>query len=274
MPLSLMSAARRNRTAVRAAARALIRADGSGTLTRFHALAGGSGFSSNVSADKITVFHKTGSILDARSIAQHRAGGDRRAGLRAFRCDQRTWYTRRVRFEAIWRFGRQFVYGAVNAGGMGTEARFGPFCLVIGDPERSSPAALAIFPSNSAARYCSREGAVDDASARNEVVPWPGRADAATIQRGAEALATPEPHWPVVLCSASAYLEAVIAPSPARDALSAVRVREAYLERLEDLEGRLLAGDTLHGADSHEATAFEALNEWRRTSAIAIESVG
>jgi len=269
-----MLAGRRNGEAIRERADALVAGDPSGALDRFRTLVRSSAFSSNVSADKVAVFQETGCVLDGRAIAQHRAGGDRRAGLRAFRGEQGEWYTRRVRFEAVWLSGRRFVYGALNAGGMGTERHFGPFCLVIDDPRSASPAALGVFPANSAKRYCSPAGVVDGDLARGEVVAWCDRADLAAVERAAEVLVADERDWPAVLCDATHFLEAVVAPAPAVDAISAVRVRQTYLERLEDLEGRVLAGDVLHGTDSREATAFEALTTWRRTRAVAIESVG
>jgi len=273
MPRSLTLAATRNGARLRAAAQALTERDGTGALSRFRALASDSVFSTNVSADKIAVFDDRGAIIDAREIARHHAGGDRRAGLRAFRRQQSDLFIRRVRFEALWRDGRRLVYGALNAGGMGTES-FGPFCVVIADPASHAPTALAVFPDDSAMRYCSRVGIVDSARAGAEAAPWNARDALATVERGAEALAVAPTLWPRVICTTQRYLEAVVAPGPPLDAVDAVRLRRDYRERLEDLRLQALAGNLKPGTALREVRAYEALRGWRRLRGITVESVG
>jgi len=274
MPLSVTRAASLNGSRVRAAATRLMTRDSSGALSRFHELADRSAFSSNVSADKIEVFDVHGAILDARAIEQYNASGDRTAGLRAFRLRQRDWLVRRIRFEALWRHGRRFIYGALNAGGIGTEGRYGPFCLVIADPGSCAPSALAVFPADSAERYCSAAGAVDRDRARAEAVAWSDRAALTTIERASEALATPPGAWPQVICAPGRYLEAVIAPGPSLDSVSAVRVRQAYRDRLDDLRVQALDDDLQPGTALRELAAYEALRRWRVAHGIAIEGVG
>lgn len=273
MPRSVTRAGVRNSARVRAAARDLLTGDRSGVLAEFHALADRSAFSSNVSADKIVAFDAHDAMLDARAIEQHHAGGDRLAGLRAFRRRQRGWYVRRVRFEALWLHGRQFVYGALNAGGMGTEGRYGPFCVVIGDPGSCAPAALAVFPANSAERYCSSAGIVDSDRAREEAVAWSDRAALATMQRAREALATSLRDWPRVICDRHRFLEAVLAPAPPLSRVDGVRVRQTYLDRLEDLRLLGVDDDLRQATARRELAAFEAMRRWRVTHGIAIEGV-
>jgi len=276
MPLSLTRAGQRNRAGVLAAAAGLVARDTSGALAGFHALADRSVFSTNVSADKIATFDEVGRILDGRSIEQHRAGGDRRAGLRAFRAIQGAYFVRRTRFEALWNHGRRFVYGALNAGGMGTEGRYGPFCVVIGDPSAPAPAsaALGVFPADSVVRYCSRTGVVNRIGALADVVAWPDRGALATIEREPEALSQHPRTWPDVVCTPSRYLEAVLAPGPPLATVDAVRVRQTYLDRLEDLSVLGIDGALDPGTALRELVAFEAMNRWRVDHGVAIEGVG
>lgn len=274
MPLSLTRAGQRNSAGVRAAAATLLARDASGALAAFHALADRCAFSTNVSADKIAMFDMAGRILDGRTIEQHRAGGDRRAGLRAFRAVQGAYLARRTRFEALWNDGRRLVYGALNAGGMGTEGRYGPFCVVIADPSAPAPAALGVFPADSVARYCSATGVVNRIRALADIVAWPDRGALATIERQPEALAQPPHTWPDVICTPSRYLEAVLAPGPPLATVDAVRVRQTYLDRLEDLSVLGIDGALDPGTALRELVAFEAMNRWRVDHGVAIEGVG
>ncbi len=272
MPLSLTRAGQRNRAGVLAAAAGLVARDTSGALAGFRALADRSAFSTNVSADKIATFDEVGRILDGRSIEQHRAGGERRAELRAFRAIQGAYFVRRTRFEALWNHGRRFVYGALNAGGMGTEGRYGPFCLVIGGPGAPAPAALAVFPADSVARYCSPTGVVNRIGVLADVVAWPDRGALATIEREPEALSQHPRTWPDVVCTLSRYLEAVLAPGPPLATVDAVRVRQTYLDRLEDLSVLGIDGALDPGTALRELVAFEAMNRWRVDHGVAIEA--
>jgi hypothetical protein len=274
MPRSLTLAAARNADRLRAAAGDQIASDTTGVLAQFRAFASSAVFSTNVSADKIAAFDACQAIVDARTLAQHQAGGDRRAGLRSFQREQSKYFTRRVRFEALWREGRRLVYGALNAGGMGTERSYGPFCVVIADPAAHDPAGLAVFPGNSALRYCSPEGVVDSALAYAEAAPWDDRDALATVERGADALAEDPRDWPRAICTPQRYLEAAVAPGPPLAGVDAVRIRRAYRERLEDLRLQALDGSLQPGTAAREVGAYETLRRWRRSRAIAIESVG
>jgi hypothetical protein len=161
MARSLIRVAERNSTACRVVAYDRVRADSTGQLADFLAFVSSSVFSSNVPASKVIAFDEVKAFLDSRSLFQRGCKGDRRAGLRAFRVAQGSWYVPRVRFEALWNYGREFVYGVVNAGGLGADGPFGQFCLVIANPHANAPKAVAVFPANSAERYASGAGNVD-----------------------------------------------------------------------------------------------------------------
>jgi hypothetical protein len=274
MPLSLNRAGARNSVRIREAARQLVERDHTGVLARFRMFAERSVFSTNVSADKIALFDAHGAILDARRIEQARADGDRAAGLRAFRLRQRGYYARRAGFEALWNHGRGFVYGAVNAGGMGTGGRFGPFCIVVRDPGTSAPAALGVVPADSASRYCSRDGVVDRARALDEVVAWGDRAELVAVERAADALAVPHDEWAGAICRPGRYIEAIVAPGPPLGTVDAVRLRKDHLERLEELRADRLDEGPLSNTDARQLLAFETLQQWRVSHVLEIESVG
>ena len=277
MALSLKRAGALNSSRIQAASDRLVDGDRTGTISRFRALASDSAFSTNVSADKVEVFDEHGEILDARAVKLHHAGGDETAASLAFAAEQDSrgqWLVRRTGFESLWRGGHGLVYGAVNAGGMGAEdPRYGPFCLVIEDPA-SRADEIAVFPSNSAERYCSESGEVDRELARSEAVTWRNREHLATVERAGDVPGTPPEAWPHLVCSPSRYLEAVVTPGPPLESVDAVRVRDGYLARLADLT---VAGsqDPLEAAtEQRELNAIEIVRRWRADYGITIEAVG
>jgi hypothetical protein len=80
--------------------------------------------------------------------------------------------------------------------------------------------------------------------------------------------------WPWLICNPTRYAEAVVTPGPPLAAVDAVRVGEAYLERLADLT---LAGSetSLESAtEQRELNAIETVRRWRADHGIAIEAVG
>ncbi len=180
--MDLTATAAANDARRQAAAKAAIGADGSGRLGRFAALVAGSPCSTNVSAHKVLVFHEVGEILDARRYQVQRAGGDVSAAAEAFEGDQETSLEPRQAFEDLWEHGRRLLYGAVNAGGMGTEGRYGPFCLVVPAPDNPEPDALAVFPGNTAERYASGPVA-DEAAACRDATSWGQRSGLAVEER-------------------------------------------------------------------------------------------
>ena len=109
---------------------------------------------------------------------------------------------------------------------------------------------------------------------RPDVVAWRDRGALATIEREPEALAQHPRTWPDVICTPSRYLEAVLAPGPPLTTVDAVRVRQTYLDRLEDLSVLGIDGALDPGTALRELVAFEAMNRWRVDHGVAIEGVG
>ena len=96
----------------------------------------------------------------------------------------------------------------------------------------------------------------------------------ATLELSAQAVPTPTLEWPSLVCSPRRFIEVVVAPAPGLESLGAVRMRGAYVTRLEDLEGRALAGEALTDVEQWELQAFTALQRWRRAHAVNMERVG
>ena len=262
-----------NTAARQAAADASITSDTTGVLSALRALVRGSTISTNVSADKLLTYDAEGAVLHAREAAVRTAGGNEPAGLAAFAAHQGAWLQRREGFEDLWNHGRRFLYGAVNAGGMGTEGKFGPFCLVVPDPERSAPDALAVFPGDSATRYTNDGGDVHEVAAASEATAWAARGELAVLERGVEALASAASSWPEVVCREDHYLEVVRAGGLPVTEVSELRLRESFRTRLDRLRARVVRRDALTPEDANLAAAYDVANSWRRSHGLAIIDV-
>jgi len=271
--LGLSATAAANSATRQAAAAALIAADPTGALTRFHDVVADSVFSSNVSADKVVGWDDAGEVLDTRSWSIAQSGGDVAVGLAAFALQQGRWLVRRQAFEDLWEHGRRFLYGALNAGGMGTEGRYGPFCVVIPDPEAHRPLALAVFPGDSAQRYTTEAGSVDAGAAQNEATTWADRAVLAVVHRSAEAHVVDAGRWFEVLCRADHYLEVVVVCQLPITAVAEVRMRQSLADRIRALRARSLNGVGLAPTESNEVRAYNAMRRWRRRHGTSIEMV-
>jgi len=216
---------------------------------------------------------RPGGVLDARSWCVARAGGDVAAGLAYFAAQQGAYLPRREGFEDLWEHGRRFVYGAVNAGGMGTEGRFGPFCIVIADPEAQSPKALAVFPGDSAQRYTTADGGVDAAAAEAEATAWRERAALAVVHHSSEATGADPGRWGEVVCRRDHYLEVVVAGHLPVSIVDEVRLRGTLVDRLDELESRRFLGEALAADEDNEVRAYRALQRWRQASGTTIAAV-
>ncbi len=270
-PDDLTAVAAANDVARRAEADDTVASDGSGTLARFRDHASGAQMGTNVSADKILAFDEAEEVLHARALSIRASGGDVERGLAAFAA--RPWSARREAFEDLWLDGRTAIYGALNTGGGGTGGKYGPFCLLVRDPD-TGVSGLGLFPGDSAQRYTSEDGAfVDEPAAKEEATSWDHRSDLAVVERKGEALAVPPGRWFEVVCRPGHYLEAVHVGPLALDRMTSARLSEQYRRRLRRLRSRRARGAPLEPSEQTEADAYNVLARWRRTLSVAIEAV-
>ncbi len=272
MPDDVTATAVANGVARRSESAALVAADDSGRLVRWRELAQGSWFSTNVSADKLIAFDRAKEVLDTRRIPPTHGDGPEPDAPADEPMPQVDWWPRRTAFEDLWQHGRRFLYGAVNAGGLGA-AGFGPFCLV-SNPEAPTPDALAVFPADSAQRYTNLDAVVDRERAKAEATAWADRADLAVTQLGQVALSVEEQDWPDRLCGAERYLEVVRAGRFLSETVAEVRVTTGYLWTLAELRLRHVAGEPLDDLERNQAAAYDVLGRWRRTDGVTVVTVG
>lgn len=219
-------------------------------------------------AYKIMEYDKADEILDTRR-ARIQQAGDVTAGLAAFA--RGTTSRRREAFEDLWDRGRELVYGAVNAGGLGADM-YGEFCLVIANPPRSSPAVLAVFPGDSMQRYTELPDVVHEAKAMEEVTSWLDRGHLAAIERCTE-VEDDEAVWPGLVCSHDRYLEVVMAPGSAMSSVDEVRLPTGYIAELDELQAQDALGEDLTGEERNQIAAYDVIQSWRRSHGTTITEV-
>jgi len=255
MASDLTATAEANSPARRVAAAEAVAADSTGRLADFGTLAADSWFGTNVFAAKLSSYGRVGGITP--SVANPSDS------MRA----------RREAFEDAWEHGRDLVYGAVNAGGMGAET-YGVFCLLVGEPDAGAPLALAVFPGDSAQRYTTSPATLDVARAESEATAWAVRGDLAVIERGAEALISAEDEWPDLVCRADRYFEVVRAGDFPTTMVTEVRMRAGIRDWLDELDAhRRLLGADLDPDESNALDAYDVVQRWRRATGVVLATV-
>ena len=264
----LAATAAHNSVLWQAAAAAAVAADPGGAVARFRNSAEVLDVGSNITADKLVAFGEHGRVLDGRSLAVHRAGGDEAAGLAEF--GQRTWTPRREAFEDLWQGGRSAVYGALTTGGVGLQS-YGPFHLVLVAPSAADQA--AVFPGDSAQRYTDMAANLDEAAAVGEATEWSSRGEMVTAERADRASVVPEDSWQPLMESPDEYFEVVMLDPLPLTRLASVNVSRRHARDMRKARARAAAHGMLTAADQQLAGAAEVLAGWRRTLHVSVHEI-
>ncbi len=256
----------------RAHCAALVGADPTGRLDRFRELVVTSAFSTNVSADKIIAYGRAEQILD--TLSAYRVVEGAPVGTERFEVEQGAYLAGRQAFEAMWEHGHRFVYGAVNAGGMGTEGKYGHYCLVVPDPDEAGSEALGVFPGNSVTIYYREEtGVVDEQTACADAAAWTERADVAVATQHEEVGRTSEGGWPAVVCRPDHFLEVAWAPAAQPSAIREARLRSGKYSELLQFVRRAAQKLPLSNSEQNEIRALQTLWQWRNEHGLHITRV-
>ncbi len=157
-------------------------------------------------------------------------GADRDGVLRA---KLGRFYGRRIAFDAGFKRGDEFRYGALNIGGCGV-CYYGEFCSVYG---ADFPAAseVAYLRGDSLREYVSADAKVDEAAVRRDVAPHDRRQCLAAMKHSAEVLSTEQSRWPDLLCASSGrdpdFVEAIFVGEATCTRLQAVRMPQSEHDR-------------------------------------------
>lgn len=266
-----------------AQADAFCQADPNGSVRSFRLAMGGANMGSTAAAHKIRVMDDAGAVLCARAVigaldpSLDAAGIEQRFEELQVNVDEATgvetdWYPGRVAFERHWEFGESFVYWSLMTDGAGLAEldgeRYGMFCLVTTDPDEPPADALAVFPGNSVRLY-SMIGILDDATCEADATAWTDRAELLTCKHAEEVPSSEPESWAELICTDSDCSEVVRAGDFPLNALSEVRIQDAYLEKLEDWSAARLLGpgpgqEGLTSTEESDLEAYERLDRRRQ----------
>lgn len=245
-------------------AKKLIDGDPTGLLKEFKSIADKGAVTTNVDSSKLLCFHDESNLIDGRKIAIARAGGDTAVGLTNFESSQGEWYTRREAFETLWESGHRIVYFALNCGGMGTEGKYGPICIVI-PMEAAKKHETAVFPGDSVQCYTNNHGTVDMPLLISEIGELESHSNMVITKNGNEAISTSDSLWRELICNRYSYLEVdIVSPIPL-SSIGEIRMRAAYLEFVDSLIDREIAGEHLTADERNQAHAISTARGWTAT---------
>lgn len=197
---------------------------------------------------------------EARERARQE-GGDSENYLKR---QQGQYYLKRVTFERSFVDGENFRYASLNIAGTGL-SYYGPYCLVLRDPEDDNLAAL--LPANSLMRFMSDEPQLDEEALRHEVAPWPNRHHLAACKHAHDVANTPDEAWPRMMCHATEtdenFVEIILGSPVTPQTLFELRVEKAKA-RLDDLVAGAVTGTLTDSERGELMTRLEVLEELKK----------
>jgi hypothetical protein len=197
---------------------------------------------------------------EARERAQQE-GGDSEDYLKR---QQGQYYRKRVTFERSFVDGENFRYASLNIAGTGL-SYYGPYCLVLRDPEDGDLAAL--LPANSLKRFVNDEPQLDAAALRREVAPWPNRHHLAACKHAHDVANTPDADWPKMMCHATetdeSFVEIILGSPVTPQALIELRVDKAKTH-LDDLVAGTVTGTLTDSERTELMTRLEVVEELQK----------
>ncbi len=161
------------------------------------------------------------------------------------------WYTRRLSFDSRFSEGRAFRYGALNAGGVGTE-KYGEFCAVFVSEFGVTDGDCVFVKADSLLTYMRSETDVDEDALRCDVSPHAHRHHLTALKHAGILLQTPEPRWPTMVCAGNEYIEVIFTAAIESRSIDNVRIRDRDYQGFFEL---VLASHEAGLSDAEKALA-------------------
>lgn len=147
----------------------------------------------------------------------------------------------RLAFEGHFENGEQFLYGALNIGGVGPPD-YGTFCTVL-DPAVVHALPCAFVPGDSLSLYAMGKVTVDEAAVQNDAATPACRGILATIKHLDDLEHMDDSAWPEMLCRDHCYVEAIFVGEINPASVREVRIAKAEYKRMAKLIIREKQGD-------------------------------
>lgn len=209
----------------------------------------------NMQPWKLSTFLRRGRYLSMQENAPVEAG-ERGMSVGEVLQRQGEHLAPRLEFEGHFEHGEQFLYGALNIGGMGPPG-YGIFCTVL-NPDVVHALPCAFVPGNSLDLYARGRVAVDAAAVRKEAATIECRGILATIKHLDDLEHKDAAAWPEMLCSDQCFVEAIFVGEINPTSVREVRMTNEELDRLIALT---IQAKNLDGVDPTEKATKDALLE-------------
>ncbi len=165
----------------------------------------------------------------------------------------------RLAFEGHFEDGEQFLYGALNIGGIGPPD-YGTFCTVL-EPAVVHALPCAFVPGDSLSLYAMGRATIDEASVQKDAATPACRGILATLKHLDDLEHKDNAAWPEMLCRDKCYTEAIfvgeIVPANVRE----VRMANAELDRLIALVIKEAKRDKVDPTE--KASPRELMEAWK-----------
>lgn len=162
------------------------------------------------------------------NIWQWADGIERRSGkpvMETLRELLRTYFDQRIAFDDHFLRGREFLYGAVNIGGLGATT-YGDHCMILRNALFDKGEEIAFLRNDSLKTYVAANLAIDDAQLTQESAPRSHYHLLCALKHRVELPGKPPAGWAAMVCSPSSYIEVVFIRSLGPANLEEVRMSQ------------------------------------------------
>ena len=140
------------------------------------------------------------------------------------------FYAKRVAFDRYFEGGETFRYGALNIGGPGATV-YGDYCTILQDRVFDDPE-VAYLTADSLKTYFKADGALDEASLREDAAPHSHRHVCACLKCAPDLSATAAVGWAALLCSNAGFVEAIFSAQTTPGDVQAIRIDRSHYREL------------------------------------------
>lgn len=177
------------------------------------------------------------------------------------------WCTKRLAFDRHFN-GELFVYGALNAGGLGPR-QYGYYCFLFTDGSQSEGALRVYLPYDSLCAYVTADGEIAESTLSTALGDTAHRGHVALMKHVDDLT---DPGWDRVICHDDVYIEVIFDCSPSPMHVAEIRLPEVDYVRLYELAFDLFQDD--YSPDQLlEAEVFRQLTAYAHSHSLSIRPV-
>ena len=210
---------------------------------------------------------------NAHQVAQERAEKEHREKEVCLREVLKEYYDKRIMFDRSFKYGEDFKYGALNAGGCGLTT-FHPYCAVLNNEFHATLSLCACFPGDTLVIYFTEE--FNSKAACEQATPFSHHHYLATHSWLDKIINTPNcTDWPGLLLSVdpNRYIEVIFTSSVTLENIVSLRVSEKYYDDMGVLQDRFFKDPALTIIEEANLSDFTKLLSAQKAQIINLEVV-